>query len=181
MTVLLVRHPPVAKRWARRCYGASDVPLTRTWRATMGPVVAQLRATRIGLIVHSDLIRTRLPAEMIARTLGVPLIADPDWRERDFGAWEGRSWHAIWRETGNAMDGMIHAPAHFRPGGDSETTFELRDRVMLAYRRLSGASVAVVTHGGPIAALRGSLCGAEVRLWPSFISPCGAISRVGDG
>src|SRR3546814_6400136 len=119
----------------------------------LGPLVEELARRPITSVVHSDMARTRALALPLARRCGVPLIVDPRWRERDFGSWEGRSWMAIYRETGSAMDGMIEAPDSFRPGG-GETTHELGERVHTSWRTLLlGGLTVVITHGGPIAAL----------------------------
>lgn len=176
MTLLLVRHSEVAKRWHGRCYGASDAGLSLAGRAAIAAIVGQLAAHPIARVIHSDMARTRALARPLARRLGVPLIADPRWRERDFGDWEGRSWADIYRRTGSAMDGMIDAPASFRPGG-GETTVELGDRVLAAWRAAAGVggTTAIITHGGPIGALIGSLVGALPAEWHRHVPPYGAI------
>lgn len=83
----------------------------------IAPLVAQLAALKPDAIIHSVRLRTRAVAEPLARKLGVPAIADSRWRERNFGGWEGKCWHAIYRETGNAMDWMIDDPEHSGPAG----------------------------------------------------------------
>lgn len=80
-----------------------------------GPLLGWLVDRGIGLA------RTRVLAERIAAGASCPLYQDTDSRERDFGTWEGQTWNAIYRLSGNAMDGMIDAPGEFRPGG-GETT-----------------------------------------------------------
>ena len=151
MILHLVRHPLVTEAWQKRCYGQSDPGLSREGKAMAGPLVDQLAVLKPDVIVHSDLARTRAVAEPAARQLGLTCIADPLWRERDFGDWEGQSWDAIYRATGNAMDGMIDDPEHFRPGG-GETTQELIARIERALARLPDAPrIIVVAHGGPIA------------------------------
>lgn len=170
---LLVRHTAVARAWAGRCYGASDVPLSRAGRAALAPLAIALGSAGPAWVIHSGRVRTRLLAERLARIAQCPLLEDIDWRERDFGTWEGKSWAAIYRATGNAMDGMIEAPATFRPGG-GETTLELAARVYRAWQRLPDAMGVVVTHGGPIAALVGQLSGEPVSAWPGLIPAPGA-------
>nr|WP_315456993.1 histidine phosphatase family protein [uncultured Sphingorhabdus sp.] len=151
MILHLVRHPPVLKAWQKRCYGQSDPSLSREGKAMAGPLVDQLVALKPYVIVHSDSARTRAIAEPVARQLGLNCVADALWRERDFGDWEGQTWNAIYRATGNAMDGMIDDPEHFRPGG-GETTLELIARIKRALAELPGAPrIVVVAHGGPIA------------------------------
>ena len=68
------------------------------------------------------------------------------------------------------MMGLITAPATFRPGG-GETTFELRDRAMAWFESLNrqNDTIIAVAHGGPIAAIRGTLAGAPVHDWPSLV------------
>lgn len=119
-----------------------------------GPLVDQLAALKPDVIVHSDLARTRAIAEHVARRLGLSCFADSLWRERNFGDWEGQTWNAIYRATGNAMDGMIDDPEYFRPGG-GETTYELIARIKCALAALPDAqSIVVVAHGGPIACVK---------------------------
>lgn len=173
MNLVLLRHPAVARAWAGRCYGSTDVPLSRTGRASIAEIVESVRSRRVKAVVHSDVARTRPVAQAMAEAFRVPVVADPAWRERNFGAWEGRTWNAIWRETGNAMDGMVSAPASFRPGDSGETTHELRDRVLAAHARLPEGRVLIVTHGGPIAALIGTLAGETIDRWPALVPACG--------
>ena len=151
MILHLVRHPPVLKAWQKRCYGQSDPGLSREGMAMVAPLIAQLAALKPDIIIHSDMKRTRAIAEPLAKHLGLNHIADRQWRERDFGDWDGQTWNAIYHATGNAMDGMIDDPEHFRPGG-GETTFELIARIKRALAELPNLpSVIVIAHGGPIA------------------------------
>jgi broad specificity phosphatase PhoE len=68
---------------------------------------------------------------------------------------------------------VVSEPGAYRPGG-GETTFELRDRVLEWFRQLprEGLTIAV-THGGPIAALSGTLRQLPVAVWVDLIPPCG--------
>lgn len=105
---------------------------------------------------------------MIAEHRGIEPIVEPRLAERDFGEWEGRTWETIYAESGSAMNGLIHDPAGFRPPA-GETTAELAVRVLAWYRRLpADGAIVAVTHGGPIAALRGSLLRLPVPDWPAL-------------
>lgn len=172
--VLLVRHTPVAKAWAGRCYGRSDMGLSRTGTAAMRALAAELAAQSFATIVHSGATRTRLLAERIARLTRRPIRADPRWLERDFGDWEGRSWHAIWRETGDLMDRMMTDPAGFHPGG-GESGQDLATRARAAWDALpTAADTLIVTHGGPIAAIRTVLDGQPLERMIDAVPPCGS-------
>lgn len=173
-TIRLVRHTAVALAWKGRCYGASDVPLSRVGKAEAIRLAAELVAIPPAWVLHSGLTRTRFLAERIAAHAGCPLHEDSGWRERDFSVWEGRTWTEIYRTSGNAMEGMIDAPGEFRPGG-GETTFELADRATAAYERLPGGHGLVVTHGGPIVALLGRRQNLPVTDWPTLVPPCGSL------
>ncbi len=181
--LILVRHPPVAEAYRDVCYGSSDVPLSSEATASVERIVAEVcrRASTKGRIVcvyHSGSSRCAGPAGAIAAHLGLEAIPDSRLRERHFGAWELRSWDAIYEESGDAMMGMVSAPESWRPPG-GESTFELRDRVLSWYRDLpSHGAVVAVSHGGPIAALLGTLREAAVEHWPRFIPECGALVAV---
>jgi alpha-ribazole phosphatase len=173
MIVHLVRHPPVTKAWQKRCYGQSDPGLSREGRALVAPLIDQLAALNPGIIIHSDMGRTRAIALPLARRLGIACIAEPLWRERDFGDWEGQSWNAIYRATGNAMDGMISAPGSFRPGG-GETTHDVIERVRRALAKLPNIpDIIIVSHGGPIACARLTLNNLPVSSLPGQIPALG--------
>jgi broad specificity phosphatase PhoE len=103
-------------------------------------------------VLHSGLLRTRAVAEPLADRLGLFPLHAPAWRERDFGDWEGRTWNAIYRASGDAMDGMIDAPDSFRPGGNGETTGELITRIGGAFHDMPRRGrIVIICHGGPIA------------------------------
>lgn len=162
--ILLARHTAVARHWQRTCYGQSDVGLSRVGAAHAASLAPVLADWRPDIVIHSGLKRTRVLADKVAAQAGVASEIRPDWRERDFGDWEGRGWHAIHRLTGNAMDGMIDDPNGFRPGG-GETTAELGRRIMKALAALPLVRVVVVTHGGPIAAAIGLSRSLPIAEW----------------
>lgn len=176
--VLLLRHPPVARAWAGRCYGRSDMGWSRDGQAMAARLADQLAERPIDAIVHSGAARTRRLAELVGRRRTFPLVSDARWLERDFGAWEGRRWQAVWRETGDLMDRMITHPASFRPGG-GETGLDLSLRVQAAWRDLPRSDTTlVIAHGGPIAALRAWLGGEPLERMVAFVPPCGELVTI---
>lgn len=168
--VILIRHTEVVAPWKGRCYGQLDVGLSAAGRLAARTIAADLAVDGRAVVVASPLRRARFLGGLIARTCATSLIVEPRLAECHFGAWEGRSWDGIYAESGNAMMGLITAPASFRPGG-GETTFELRCRAMAWFESLNGqeATIIAVAHGGPIAAIRGTLAGAPVQDWPSLV------------
>jgi len=174
----LVRHPPVTKAWQKRCYGQRDPGLSREGKTMIAPLVDRLAALKPDIIIHSDMARTRAIAEPLARRLGMACIPEPLWRERDFGDWEGQSWAAIYRATGNAMDGMMNDPEHFRPGG-GETTRALLNRIKHATETLPEAGTAIIiAHGGPIACARLTLGNFDFGRLTALIPKTGEVISV---
>jgi broad specificity phosphatase PhoE len=182
--VYLVRHTQVSRQWAGRCYGQSDVGLSEAGRRAARELVPTLAALQPARIIASPLRRARFLAGLLVR-FGTPVSVaiEPRLAECHFGAWEGQSWDAIYKATGNAMMGMIEAPETFRPGGEGETTLEVRDRAMawlqeLAHEPCEPRNVIAICHGGPIAAIRGTLEGRCVAEWPALVPPPGGIVSV---
>lgn len=171
--VHLVRHTAVSPRWRGRCYGRSDVPLSRDGRQAARALAVDLAGLDADQVIASPLRRARLLAGRVARLKSVPLILEPRIAECHFGTWEGQTWEAIYRDTGDAMDGMIRAPDSFRPGG-GETTCELAHRVYQWFDGLPrSSSLIVICHGGPIAALRGRRDGIAIEHWPRLVPSYG--------
>ena len=145
MRVCLLRHGETAWNAQGRYLGRTDLPLTPAGRAALGP--AGFAPARVYV---SPLRRTAETAEILFP--GVEQAAVPDFREMDFGVFEGRSWQdmedfAPYREW---VDGGCRGPV---PGGESMERFcqrtcaafeALMDRAAEAGEPL----LAIVAHGG---------------------------------
>lgn len=171
--LILVRHGPVADRYDGLCYGRSDVELSPEGEGRSRELAETLATLPVDRILHSGLARTSYLAEHLGERLGMPTFRAEALCERDFGDWELRPWDDLYREYGEEILKLVSEPATFRPGA-GETTFEMRDRIRNCIRGIprNGLSVAV-THGGPIAALLGTLGGLPVEAWPGLIPPQG--------
>ena len=173
--LILVRHGPVADRYHGLCYGCSDVELSPEGEGRSRELAETLAALPIDRIMDSGLARTSYLAGCLGKRLGMPSFRAEALCERDFGQWELRPWDDLYREYGEEILKTVSEPATFRPGA-GETTYEMRNRVLDWFRgvprKRNGLTVAV-THGGPIAALLGTLHGLPVEAWPSLIPPQG--------
>ena len=173
--LILIRHTQVASHWQPRCYGQSDAGLSSVGRRAARTIAANLDIPLGSVIVTSPLRRARFLGALLAPKLRGELIVEPALAERDFGTWEARLWTDIYAETGSDMMGLITAPDTFRPGG-GETTTELQDRAVAWVHSLNypdNACVVAIAHGGPIAAIRGSLSAAPVEDWLALVPDCG--------
>lgn len=176
--MLLVRHTEVARAWRGRCYGQSDMGLSREGMRHARTLAAALACEPVAAIVHSGLRRTHVLAQLLARRTGVTPLADRRWRERAFGDWEGRSWDTIWRTTGDAMNGMMTDPDGFRPGG-GETGAELAARCREAWHTLpTNGLVVLIAHGGPIGSIRAAAAGAALGKVTHFVPKLGDAARL---
>jgi broad specificity phosphatase PhoE len=97
-------------------------------------------------IYASDLSRAKETAEIIAARLGLPVVTDPDLREKNWGTWEGL--------TG---DERVHIELV------GEAPIDHRNRVMRAVNRIverhPEQQVVVVTHGGSLRRIQAALNG----------------------
>lgn len=179
--LIFVRHPPVALAWQARCYGQSDPGLSREGTRMVTCLVRQLADHRPDHIIHSGMRRAAVVADRLGKALCLTPVIECDWRERHFGDWEGQSWNAVYRATGNAMDGMLSAPDSFRPGGSGETTSQLISRVKrgLSLCPEKGHTV-IISHGGPIAVARMIIEGGCVADLPKLIIPTATLWTFGN-
>lgn len=153
---IVVRHGETEWNVAGRVQGHRDSPLTATGRAQAEAIGARLARERFDVLVASDLGRALATAQAIGRHCGLVPARDARLRERSFGEGEGlaydeldRRWPDVFSRT-SASD--PDAPI---PGG--ETRRQFHERVRAAFeglaRECDGRRVAVVSHGGVLAAL----------------------------
>lgn len=117
--LILVRHGATGPNLAGlRCGGDLDVPLTGVGRDQARQAALRLRALEVpvGVILTSDLQRTRETAEIIRQVLGrlVEIVVEPAFSERRLGSWNLRSA----AETERAL-----LARETPPGGEADAAF----------------------------------------------------------
>ncbi len=163
--ILLARHGAIDNRYRGHCYGKLDVALSDLGHEQSRQAADDIAAHAPTVLYTSTRRRAQILATMVAGLSGLKPIVDARLDERDYGQWEGLRWDDIYARSGAAMDGIINDPAGFAPPG-GETTFAMRDRVLSWYLALPPrGTIVMVGHGGPIAALLGTLAGAQPRDW----------------
>ncbi|MFW2543573.1 histidine phosphatase family protein [Primorskyibacter sp. 2E107] len=144
MALTLLRHttPEVVRG---TCYGITDLRLADSFDDEADRVLADLPP--VTAIVSSPLLRCRQLASHIADHLSHEVVISSDWREMDFGAWEGRAWEALPRAELDAWAADFHG----YDGHGGESVAQLHSRVARALNAAPDGAL-VVTHMGCIKA-----------------------------
>jgi len=168
-----VRHGRTAWNADKRFQGHADIPLDDEGRAQATALAALLRNERIDAAVASDLVRAAETARIVLGPRDLALRLDPDWREMQFGEWEGLTWDQILVANPHLDAANETAVKAYTPGG-GETFDALCERVARAVERVTadlpaGGSALVATHAGPLHALLRVLLG-DTQLKVRFLT-----------
>lgn len=156
LNLLIARHGQTDFNVDDRWQGRIDPPLNPTGLAQAEALAASLPAG-IQVLVVSPLLRARQTAEPVARRLGLASRLDADFRERDFGVFEGLSGEeAMARYPELARRNVAFRWDEAPP--EAETVQTVVDRVERGLARLrtehDGQTVLLVSHGFVVRCLR---------------------------
>ena len=156
--LVFVRHGATEPNLAGlRCGGDLDAPLTEVGRREAVRAAQRIRAQglRIGVIVASDLQRTRETAAIIAREFeGIEIVIEPGFAERRLGAW-------------NLLPIVDTEPWLVRglvpPGGESDEAFSSRIAAAVHTLLPRGAQRPLLVGSKGVARVLGKLLSAPER------------------
>jgi len=161
--VLLLRHGQTSMSAERRYCGVSDVPLSPLGRRQALAAASRL-AGAVDVIVTSPLRRAVETAAAVSVSPAVPVVAEPGFRETDFGLWEGCTFEDVRAKFPDELAAWLGSPSVAPPGGESFT--EAAERIQAALSRIlasyAGRRVLVVSHVTPIKALVAFALGAPL-------------------
>jgi broad specificity phosphatase PhoE len=144
--LLLVRHGETDWNAEGKLQGHTDRPLNDYGRRQAQALADRLAGDSIDAVYASDLSRARETAEILAEKLSLPVVVDPDLREKNWGNWEGLT-----------SDERLHIEF------EGETTEAHRDRTLSAVQRIverhPDGRVVVVTHGGSLRRIQAAVSG----------------------
>jgi len=133
--LLLVRHGETDWNAVGRLQGHTDRPLSDYGREQARRLADDLAGEEFDAIYASDLARARETAEIVGERLQLPVVEDPDLREKNWGTWEG-----------------LTSTERLEVELAGESTEEHQRRMLAALGRIAanypGGRVLVVTHGG---------------------------------
>ncbi|AXA36016.1 MAG: histidine phosphatase family protein [Candidatus Hydrogenedentota bacterium] len=160
-TLYVVRHGQTQWNVQKRWQGWLDSPLTEEGKAQARDAQAALSGIELAAAYASDVGRAIHTAEILLEGCRVPLRLDRRLRERNYGAYEGR--------TAEELDRLYPNTRYKDVGGSREAwrpplgepLSEVRTRVEAALREIVnrhlGENVLVVTHGGVMQVIE-SIC-----------------------
>ncbi len=179
--IVLVRHGETVGNSSVRFHGSGDVALSDPGRVQMRAVSRELFGEVVDLVVASPLRRSWEAARIISGGARVRLEAD--FREIDFGRWEGMTAQEI-----EASDPVLYQDWQARATGfefpEGERRDAFRERVQRGLERLltgSAAGVLVVAHKGVIRAIAEQLLEKPLQDGQPEIGGLLTLTRAGDG
>ncbi|TEB06804.1 Phosphoserine phosphatase 1 [Pelotomaculum schinkii] len=158
--VYLIRHGETEWNNTMKFQGVTDIPLSERGRRQAVSLGKRLAALKLDAFYASDLVRARETATIISSRHGMSIVTVPALRELNFGAWEGLTIAEIKELFAGEIEQWWENPFSIRiPGG--ETYNELIERSVNAIKEIiarhSDGRIAVVSHGGPIRSIVGSV------------------------
>ena len=151
--IFLVRHGQVAGPSA--LYGKTDVALNTEGHRALTRQFARIQP--VSKIVSSPLKRCLQFAEAMSAQETLPLLIEPDFRECDFGRWDGVPFDDISADCWGELEKFWQAPSEYH-FADAEPLAAMQARVVGAWQLLletvrnesEPQRIVVVTHGGVI-------------------------------
>ena len=167
--IIIIRHGETEWNKTGRFQGHSDVPLSAEGRAQAAMLGKNLAVDHVDMIYASDLTRAMETAAPLAQRFGLEVISDPQLRELNFGAWEGRNFNDVNAENPNAMKNFYTDPEQAdipesEPFPEFQRRIAGRVREIVAQER--GKRIVIVSHGASIRILLADLLSMPIRsIW----------------
>ncbi|MBP2660547.1 MAG: Phosphoglycerate mutase [Firmicutes bacterium] len=151
--VILVRHGQTQWNLEMKYQGHCDVALTEEGIRQANLAANSLAEESISAVYASDLCRAFTTAECIAKKHQLQVKTIPEFREINFGKWEGLTYAAINNQWSDLMTKLLTHPDEIEiPEG--ETFRAVKERSTIALTKLvekhPDQTIVVVSHGGTI-------------------------------
>lgn len=161
---LLLRHGRTAWNAQHRFQGQADPPLDDTGRTQAFEVAALVGALKPDLILSSDAKRAMQTAAPLAELTGLPVKAEPAFRERSLGHWEGLTRDEVEQLYPDEYADWIAGRDVSRRGG--ETREQVGERALAAFEAIPDdvQLAVIVTHSATAMALCARLLGLPQRV-----------------
>lgn len=177
----IVRHGETTWNAEKRIQGHIDVGLNAVGLAQAEAAANWLAGQEIAAIYSSDLQRARQTAQRIAAVFNLMINLRPEFRERRYGVFEGRTYDES-RQSFPQEYGAFERrePDFVIPGGES--LVQLNQRVCDGLRQVAAdhpnQMVVVVTHGGVLDIINRLVRGTPLSMARDFLIPNASISLI---
>ena len=166
MRLILVRHGESVGNSEGRLQGNADYDLTELGQRQALETGRRLAAEGVSAVYASTLRRALLTARVVGEQTGQAPVDLPEVREYDFGSLSGLTYAALRQRFAALPPAPDGQPAERTyPGEEGRDSFYRRvtESVWDVVCRHPGESVAIVSHGGPIALFTQAALGLPYR------------------
>jgi alpha-ribazole phosphatase len=149
--VIFVRHGETLWNHSKRYQGHSDIPLNEKGLQQAKRVSEGLAQENIRAIYSSDLMRAAQTAEAIAKQHFLQPICMPEFREVNFGLWEGLTYEEIMTTWPEVLSSLYSKPGSMLiPEGESFYDVQRRTNIGLSscIANHDEETIVIVSHGG---------------------------------
>ena len=168
--IMLVRHGMTEWNATGKIQGQSDTNLAPDGVHQARLLTAHFLFDTVDAIYSSDLHRAMTTAEVIASRFNLEIIPVKEFREINFGIWEGKEFEVIAKEDPTGFKQFFLQPDMilFK---DGETFAEVQNRAMTMLKRIvndigDNKQIVIVTHGAVIRTIIASILEMPLRkLW----------------
>ncbi len=151
LRLYLARHGQIYGFEKRTICGFTDTSLTPLGLTQMERLADRLRLTEIAVIYSSDLQRSFLGAQIVARDHDVQILQLPELRELNFGIWEGLIFEELEEQFPGELKKRMVDPLNYHiPEG--ETILNFSERVVKCVNSIleanHGKDILILGHKG---------------------------------
>lgn len=147
----LIRHGETAWNKEKRFQGWTDIPLSAEGEAQAEKLGKRFETISVDEIYVSPLRRAIQTAQPIAKATGLPLQPNENFKEINFGDWEGMTAKEIAAVYGDAFDTFIANPEEGTFPGEisfDHVTERIQRGLAEVLEGKDGKNIVIVSHGG---------------------------------
>lgn len=169
--IYLIRHGQSEWNLLYKIQGQKDAPLTDLGKEQARKLGERLVGEKIDIIYSSDLSRALETARIISSIVNKPVVAINEFREINFGPWEGLTLKEIRNKFKEEYSIWMSSPEKFRLEG-AETLEALKRRVMSYVNKIikenKDKNIAIVSHNATLKVIILSLLNIGLSYYKNF-------------
>ncbi|HEY8361392.1 MAG TPA: histidine phosphatase family protein [Tissierellaceae bacterium] len=169
--IYLIRHGQSEWNLLYKIQGQKDAPLTDLGKEQARKLGERLVGEKIDIIYSSDLSRALETARIISSIVNKPVVATNEFREINFGPWEGLTLKEIRNKFKEEYSIWMSSPEKFRLEG-AETLEALKRRVMSYVNKIikenKDKNIAIVSHNATLKVIILSLLNIGLSYYKNF-------------